>query len=197
MNEWEKKYEKMHDTSTLNGLKRLEQARAKQEALLDQQIERDRKREETVLNDKLQVQKQYIDETVKLYEEGTQNQTQAVESSIREQKSLWESLCDSINRLFGKEQSTVVSIGGSKIPGYEVGTNHHPGGLAIVGERGPELANLPKGTSVSTNGDTATLLKNANSDVVSELSILVNEVRGLKTAMNQNARYEAAMIGLK
>lgn len=197
MNEWEKKYEKMHDTSTLNGLKRLEQARAKQEALLDQQIERDRAREETVLNDKLQVQKQYIDETVKLYEEGTQNQTQAVESSIREQKSLWESLCDSINRLFGKEQSTVVSIGGSKIPGYEVGTNNHPGGLAIVGERGPELANLPKGTSVSTNGDTATLLKNANSDVVSELSILVNEVRGLKTAMNQNARYEAAMIGLK
>lgn len=32
---------------------------------------------------------------------------------------------------------------------YAVGTSYHPGGLAIVGERGPELLDLPIGTSVT------------------------------------------------
>lgn len=39
----------------------------------------------------------------------------------------------------------------SQIPGYADGTNYHTGGLAIVGERGPELVNLPRGSSVYTN----------------------------------------------
>lgn len=34
------------------------------------------------------------------------------------------------------------------IPGYASGTNFHPGGMAIVGERGPELLNLPRGAQV-------------------------------------------------
>lgn len=35
-----------------------------------------------------------------------------------------------------------------KIPGYANGTNFHPGGMAIVGEKGPELLNLPRGSQV-------------------------------------------------
>lgn len=34
-------------------------------------------------------------------------------------------------------------------PEYAAGTSFHPGGLAIVGERGPELLDLPVGTSVT------------------------------------------------
>lgn len=34
------------------------------------------------------------------------------------------------------------------IPGFAHGTNSAPGGLAIVGERGPELVNLPRGAQV-------------------------------------------------
>ncbi|MER9310102.1 phage tail length tape measure family protein [Mesorhizobium australicum] len=34
------------------------------------------------------------------------------------------------------------------IPGYANGTDNHPGGFAIVGERGPELLNLPRGSQV-------------------------------------------------
>jgi len=37
---------------------------------------------------------------------------------------------------------------GMRIPGYANGTNNHPGGLAIVGEKGPELLNLPRGAQV-------------------------------------------------
>jgi hypothetical protein len=35
------------------------------------------------------------------------------------------------------------------IPGYANGTDNHPGGLAIVGENGPELLNLPSGSKVT------------------------------------------------
>ncbi|MDE3810444.1 phage tail length tape measure family protein [Sinorhizobium meliloti] len=37
------------------------------------------------------------------------------------------------------------------IPGFAAGTNFTPGGLAIVGENGPELVNLPRGSSVTPN----------------------------------------------
>lgn len=37
------------------------------------------------------------------------------------------------------------------IPGFATGTNSAPGGLAMVGERGPELVNLPRGSQVIPN----------------------------------------------
>jgi phage-related tail protein len=37
------------------------------------------------------------------------------------------------------------------IPGFARGTNFAPGGMAIVGERGPELVNLPRGSQVVPN----------------------------------------------
>lgn len=40
---------------------------------------------------------------------------------------------------------------GFKIPGFADGVRNFSGGLAIVGERGPELVNLPKGADVFTN----------------------------------------------
>lgn len=41
--------------------------------------------------------------------------------------------------------------GGIKIPGFANGTNSAPGGIALVGERGPELVNLPRGSQVIPN----------------------------------------------
>lgn len=38
-----------------------------------------------------------------------------------------------------------------KIPGFANGTHFAPGGLAVVGERGPELVNLPRGAQVTPN----------------------------------------------
>jgi hypothetical protein len=37
-------------------------------------------------------------------------------------------------------------------PGYANGTNFAPGGLSLVGERGPELVNLPRGSQVIPGG---------------------------------------------
>lgn len=42
----------------------------------------------------------------------------------------------------------ITSIG---IPGFADGTNFAPGGLALVGEKGPELVNLRRGAQVIPN----------------------------------------------
>lgn len=42
-------------------------------------------------------------------------------------------------------------IFGKAIPKYGNGTNNHPGGLAIVGDKGPELLNLPRGSQIIPN----------------------------------------------
>jgi hypothetical protein len=41
------------------------------------------------------------------------------------------------------------------VPGFAGGTNFAPGGLAVVGERGPELVNLPRGSQVIPHGGMA------------------------------------------
>jgi len=38
------------------------------------------------------------------------------------------------------------------LPHYAGGTDFHPGGLAVVGEHGPEVVSLPRGSSVTPNG---------------------------------------------
>lgn len=49
-------------------------------------------------------------------------------------------------------QFVVGPLGGALgIPGFAKGTNFAPGGLAIVGEKGPELVNLPRGSQVVPN----------------------------------------------
>jgi hypothetical protein len=44
------------------------------------------------------------------------------------------------------------------IPGFASGTPSAPGGLALVGERGPELVNLPKGAAVTPTFQTLNAL---------------------------------------
>lgn len=68
---------------------------------------------------------------------------------------------DQLNRLpkvnIGKLDYMVKDSGTSgfadfrQLDRYAGGTNYHPGGLAWVGEKGPELVNLPRGSQVLTN----------------------------------------------
>lgn len=48
--------------------------------------------------------------------------------------------------------------GGGGFGAYASGTPYAPGGMAIVGERGPELVNLPRGSKVYDNGRTKNML---------------------------------------
>jgi len=85
-----------------------------------------------------------------------------------------------INNLLG-------NLLGGIIPGFAGGTNFAPGGLALVGERGPELVNLPRGSQVHTAGATAQMLQQG-----SGINLTVN-VTG---AMNDRAARETgAQVG--
>lgn len=48
---------------------------------------------------------------------------------------------------------------GLRLPGFANGTNSAPGGMSIVGERGPELLNIPRGSQVVSNANIARALK--------------------------------------
>jgi hypothetical protein len=48
--------------------------------------------------------------------------------------------------------SNSVNVAQNNIPRYASGTNFHPGGLAIVGENGPERVLLPRGSQVIPHG---------------------------------------------
>jgi TP901 family phage tail tape measure protein len=56
--------------------------------------------------------------------------------------------------LFGGKVQTNLN---KAIPGFANGTNFAPGGLSLVGERGPELVNLPRGAGVMSNRELRSL----------------------------------------
>jgi hypothetical protein len=80
---------------------------------------------------------------------------------------------------FSKNMSNMVSgigtsVQGASIRGYAVGTRYHPGGLAIVGEEGPELVNLPRGSQVYTNQETQDMLSGGGDTYI--LQVKMSEV---------------------
>lgn len=49
-----------------------------------------------------------------------------------------------------------------KVPGFASGTSFAPGGLSLVGEHGPELVNLPRGSKVHSNSQTRGMMGGKN-----------------------------------
>jgi hypothetical protein len=54
--------------------------------------------------------------------------------------------------------SPAMAFSGSAFSLFARGTNNAPGGMALVGERGPELVNLPRGSQVTPANETANTL---------------------------------------
>lgn len=61
------------------------------------------------------------------------------------------------------------------IPRFETGTTFAPGGLALVGERGPELVNLPRGSQVTTASQTREVLSNRAGVVIENFNMTVQD----------------------
>jgi phage-related tail protein len=49
-------------------------------------------------------------------------------------------------------------MGIPNIPAFAKGTNNAPGGISLVGEKGPELVNLKRGSTVKTADETRKIL---------------------------------------
>jgi len=89
-------------------------------------------------------------------------------------KTAWDWLTKWNNKDVKDKNTTVhtnyTSSGGGitgGIPKYANGTDFHPGGMAIVGEKGPELiTNLPRGSSVKTASETANMMGNNKQPII-------------------------------
>jgi len=60
----------------------------------------------------------------------------------------------SLQNRIGRGEAELAKPQKASIPAFRLGTNHAPGGLALVGEEGPELVDLPKGAKVAPNPET-------------------------------------------
>lgn len=71
-------------------------------------------------------------------------------------KNELESSLNTVGDTIGSLTGTVnqVQSNYSSVPRYARGTSYHPGGMAIVGEEGPELVALPTGSRVYSNAQT-------------------------------------------
>lgn len=75
---------------------------------------------------------------------------------------------------------------GLGIPGFAKGTNFAPGGLAMVGERGPELVNLPRGSQVIPNHELSGM--GGGRSVVINMTGSFMDERSMRVASGQMAR---------
>lgn len=66
----------------------------------------------------------------------------------------------------------------SGIPKYARGVNNHPGGLAILGELGPELVSLPKGSQVYSHQESKNMIRPINLNL--NIGTLIADEYGLK-----------------
>ena len=90
---------------------------------------------------------------------------------------------------------------GLQVPAYASGGSYN-GGLALVGEQGPEIINFRQAGQVYNAGQTAEMLTNSNSTLAAKLDTLNNEVAMLRfetraTASNTsklNANFERSIV---
>lgn len=89
----------------------------------------------------------------------------SIVTGARDGKEAISSLLQSIGQMLAK-QAILSMLGGMPIPGFARGTNFAPGGMAMVGERGPELVNLPRGSQVVPAARTAEMMQQSSSVTV-------------------------------
>lgn len=83
------------------------------------------------------------------------------------------------------------SVGGGGIKAWATGTNYHSGGLAMVGELGRELVELPRGARVYNNRQTENMLNN-NSTVnhyTINLNTEVGKIKDVSDLIDMCSRY--------
>lgn len=68
---------------------------------------------------------------------------------------------NAIKQVVGGKMSAIGNFLKGKIPGFANGVRNFGGGLAVVGEQGPELVNLPKGADVFTNQESRQMVGGA------------------------------------
>jgi hypothetical protein len=119
--------------------------------------------------------------------------TDAFSSIVDGSKSAKDAFSDMANSILRDVSRMIINraitaaIGGA-IPGFANGTSFAPGGLAMVGERGPELVNLPRGSKVMDAQRTKGMMGDGGGDTV------INQTINLSTGVQQTVRTEVLQL---
>lgn len=117
---------------------------------------------------------------------------------------------DTANRLKGLMEVLVLplSLAGRAgkslgLPHFATGVNNFSGGLAVVGERGPELVNLPRGSDVIPNhrigavgGSASTVIQNTFHIAGENAREIAQEVMNLLEKQQKAANVNVGMVNL-
>ncbi|WVT73335.1 hypothetical protein QM996_17945 [Sinorhizobium chiapasense] len=78
------------------------------------------------------------------------------------------------------------------IPGFANGTRSAPGGLAVVGERGPELVNLPKGSQVIPSAQSMRMMRGGQQAMQVQVGVSVDDEGKLQAYVKKVSKQEVA-----
>lgn len=188
LSEYEKKITERYKNETLEQKKQNAIRMQQYEERLNQEIARNKAAEESKYANLLKSEEKATTARIKLNKEAEEKITKASEEEANKRLGLWEKLSNTIKNVFSGSSSSNKS----SIPAYASGTSFHPGGLALVGEKGPELINLSRGASVINNNQTTQLLNNSNTEAL--LTTLVGEVSNLNKIIKQQSFEDTRMI---
>lgn len=115
-----------------------------------------------------------------------------IKSAIQGVANKFSTITSAVQRVINKIKQIKFPSIPKGLPGFAGGVRNFGGGLAMVGERGPELIYLPKGSNVYSNKDTRTMLNSMGS--VGK-SVIPNITGGNENfIMNGNITIDASKI---
>lgn len=117
------------------------------------------------------------------------NELNYVSGVIRTIKSNWQAVAN------GEYDKVKNPIAGQDEEGKANGTNYWKGGRVLVGEYGPELVDLPRGSSVNTNAQTQRELSGGGTTVNCPISINGNVI-GNEEFVNYMGQQIASRVSL-
>lgn len=110
---------------------------------------------ENILLPALRTVWEFIDQNVIPIFRGLSDSVGGVSSVIQTVIDWLGKLADKLNSIDFSNPFSGWQLPSFNIPGFAMGTNFAPGGMALVGENGPELVKLPRGARVDNAGRTA------------------------------------------
>jgi hypothetical protein len=119
---------------------------------------------ENVLLPALRAVWQFIDQNVIPIFRGLSDSVGGVSSVIQTVIEWLGKLADKLNSIDFSNPFSGWQLPSLNIPGFAMGTNFAPGGMALVGEQGPELVSLPRGSRVDNASRTAQQLAAAGAN---------------------------------
>jgi len=186
------------------GIKRREEAEIQairnksdeETAAIDKRLENEtlsEQQRESLLEKRAEIEKEADEESKKIQREAAERQKQfaLIEAAINNSVAITKALTTGNPLLAAivaaKGFAELIAIGSAPIPQFAKGTNNSPEGVALVGEQGPELVYLRKGSTVKTAEQTKSILSDTASGA--QLSKMLDEQVRIEYEVRHNHNY--------